>query len=182
MRPIYRALGYDFPRVLTLDVKDCVLVEVENPLPKPLVMSTFWLPNVILSCDYLITVSPLKIINGRGSFSVENLLGLLPVGRYRGEKRYDWSMLYEQGIEKVIADLYFTLPFDLGIIDGRQKFIGGEDPARGQAEEFGKILLGDPFEVDCEASRMTGAQTEYLELIEATRAGLNSNQQKQNDR
>ena len=30
--PNYKALGYDFPRVLTLDVKDCTWVEVDNPL------------------------------------------------------------------------------------------------------------------------------------------------------
>jgi hypothetical protein len=179
MRPIYRALGYDFPRVLTLDVRECVLVEVENPLPKPLSMPTFWLPNVILSCDYLITIAPLKILNGRGNFSVENLLRLLPVGKYRGEKGYDWSSLYEQGIDKVIADLYFTLPFDLGIIDARQKFIGGEDPTQGRAEEFGKILVGEPFNVDCRASRLTGAETQYLKLIDNARASLNSNQWKQ---
>ncbi|GAI16151.1 unnamed protein product, partial [marine sediment metagenome] len=56
--PIYQALGYNFPRVLTLDVKDCIWVEVDNPLPKPLAVPTFWVPNVILSCDYLMTVAP----------------------------------------------------------------------------------------------------------------------------
>ncbi len=30
--PIYQSLGYDFPRVLMLDVKDCIWVEVDNPL------------------------------------------------------------------------------------------------------------------------------------------------------
>ena len=28
--PVYEALGYNFPRVLTLDVKDCVFVEVDK--------------------------------------------------------------------------------------------------------------------------------------------------------
>ena len=56
--PIYQALGYDFPRVLMLDVKDCIWVEVDNPLPKPLAIPTFWVPNVVLSSDYLISVSP----------------------------------------------------------------------------------------------------------------------------
>ena len=39
--PIYQALGYNFPRVLTLDVKDCIWMEVDNPLPKHLAMPTF---------------------------------------------------------------------------------------------------------------------------------------------
>ena len=46
--PIYEALGYNFPRVLMLDVKDCIWVEVDNPLPKPLVVPTFWC--LMLSC------------------------------------------------------------------------------------------------------------------------------------
>ncbi|MBA7484526.1 hypothetical protein ES707_20054 [subsurface metagenome] len=76
--PIYQSLGYNFPRVLTLDVRDCIWVEVDNPLPKPLIVPTFWVPNVILSCDYLITVAPLKVIEGRGHLSIANLLSVLP--------------------------------------------------------------------------------------------------------
>jgi uncharacterized protein (DUF362 family) len=78
IQPIYQALGYNFPRVLTLDVKDCIWVEVDNPLPKPLAVPTFWVPNVILSSDYLITVAPLKVSQGRGSLSLMNLLTLRP--------------------------------------------------------------------------------------------------------
>ena len=84
-RQIYQSLGYDFPRVLTLDVRDCVLVEVDNPLPKPFTIPTFWVPNVILSSDYLITVAPLKTYNGSGSFSIMNMLSLLPSSKYHGE-------------------------------------------------------------------------------------------------
>ena len=73
---VYQALGYDFPRLLTLDVNDCVWVEVDNPLPKPLVVPTFWVPNVILSCDYLITVAPLKVIKGKVNLSIMNLLSV----------------------------------------------------------------------------------------------------------
>ncbi|MCD6358415.1 MAG: hypothetical protein J7L90_00405, partial [Dehalococcoidia bacterium] len=61
MNSIYRTLSYDFPRVLTLNVQDCSLVEVENPLNKAFVLNTFWLPNVVLSCDYLITIAPFEV-------------------------------------------------------------------------------------------------------------------------
>ena len=50
IRPVYEALGYNFPRVLMLDVKDCIWVEVDNPLPKPFAVQTFWVPNVIIRC------------------------------------------------------------------------------------------------------------------------------------
>ncbi len=176
MRSIYQALGYDFPRVITLDVKDSILVEVENPLTRPFALPTFWLPNVLLTCDYLITIAPLKIFAKQGSFSIKNLLGLLPISRYQGEAEYGWGALYELGMERVIADLYFTLPFDLGIVDARKKFLGATDPIKGEVEDYGKIFVGEPYEVDCEASRAVGLVTEYLQLIEIGKAQLANKQ------
>jgi hypothetical protein len=170
--PIYQSLGYNFPRILTLDVKDCVWVEVDNPLPKPLAVPTFWVPNVILSCDYLITVAPLKVIKGSGSLSIMNLLGVLPSSKYGGGALWGWMALYSLGIDKVITDLYFTLPFDLGIIEARQKFIGQDDPTQGEVEERDQIFVGEPYEVDCEASSALGLKTDYLDLIKEARVGL----------
>ncbi len=170
--PIYQALGYDFPRVLMLDVKDCIWVEVDNPLPKPLVMPTFWVPNVILSSDYLITVAPLKVLRGKGSLRIMNMLTLLPSSKYSGEALGGWEALYSLGIDRVAADLYFTLPFDLGIIEARQKFVGGDDPVKGEVEEYGKVFVGEPYEVDCEVSEALGLKTEYLDLIRGAKEGF----------
>ncbi len=175
IQPIYQALGYNFPRVLTLDVKDCIWVEVDNPLPKPLAVPTFWVPNVILSSDYLITVAPLKVFQGRGSLSLMNLLTLLPSSKYGGAVKGGWGDLYELGIDKVVADLYFTLPFDLGIIEARQKFITQDDPTRGEVGECGKVFIGEPFQVDCEASETLGLKTGYLDLIKTAKAEFETN-------
>ena len=172
VRPIYQALGYDFPRVLTPDVKECICVEVDNPLPKALVVPTFWVPNVILSSDYLISVAPLKVINGQGSFSIMNLLSVLPSSKYVGEMEGGWEALYSLGIDRVAADLYFTLPFDLGIIEARQKFISHGDPTQGDVEEYGKVFIGEPYEIDREASAMLGLKTGYLDLIKVARVDL----------
>ncbi len=175
IHPIYQALGYDFPRVLTLDVKDCVCVEVDNPLPKPLAVPTFWVPNVILSSDYLISVAPLKVVKGRGNMSIMNLLSLLPAGKYAGEGKGSWDLLYQLGIDKVLADLYFTLPFDMGIVEAHQKFESTGDPIQGEVSEYGKVFLGEPFEVDNEVSEtLGGMKTEYLELIKEARIGFES--------
>ncbi len=163
--PIYQTLGYNFPRVLTLDVKDCIWVEVDNPLLKPLAIPTFWVPNVILSSDYLITVAPLKVFNGGASLSIMNLLTLLPTSKYHGEELGGWEGLYSLGIERVVTDLYFTLPFDLGIIEARQKFISKDDPTQGETEEYGKVFIGEPYEIDCEVSAALGLKTEHLDLI-----------------
>ena len=172
--PIYQALGYDYPRVLMLDVKDCIWVEVDNPLAKPLAVPTFWVPNVILSCDYLITIAPLKVVEGGGHLSIMNLLSVLPSDKYGAEAPWGWGDLYDLGIDKVIADLYFTLPFDLGIIEADKKFIGQDDPTQGWAEECGKVFVAEPYEVDSEASRTLGIKTDYLNLIKEARVGLES--------
>jgi uncharacterized protein (DUF362 family) len=171
-RPIYQALGYDFPRVLRLDVKDCIFVEVDNPLPKPFAMSTFWVPNVILSSDYLITVSPLKTLDGRGNFSIMNMLSLLPSSKYHGESPGGWETLYSLGIDKVLADLYFTLPFDLGIVEGRQKFTIKDDPTQGEVEEFDKVFIGEPYEVDREVAEALGVKVGYLDMIRSAKVEL----------
>ena len=169
--PIYQALGYNFPRVLMLDVKDCTSVEVDNPLPKPLAVQTFWVPNVILSSDYLITVAPLKVVKGKGSLSIMNMLTLLPSSKYGGEAIGGWEALYSLDIDRVVADLYFTLPFDLGIIEARQKLVSRDDPVKGEVEEYGKVFVGTPYEVDREASEALGLKTDYLDLIKGAQVG-----------
>jgi len=172
--PIYQALGYDFPRVLLLDVKDCIWVEVDNPLPKQLTMPTFWIPNVILSSDYLISVAPLKVFGGRGNLSIMNMLTMLPFAKYSNEDQGGWEALYGLGIDKVITDLYFTLPFDMGIIEARQKFESWNDPVQGEIEDYGKVFVGEPYEVDREVSELLGLSTHYLNLIRDAKTELES--------
>lgn len=170
--PIYKALGYDFPRVLMLDVKDCIWVEVENPLPHPFAISTFWVPNVIISSDYLISITTYRVYGGKGLFSIKNLLSLLPVVKYGGPQNRGWESLNEFGMDKVIADLYFTLPFDLGIIDARHKFISNENISTGKIEQFGKIFAGEPYEIDKEATQIDKLDMDYIKLIEAGKMEL----------
>jgi len=170
--PIYQDLSYDFPRVLMLDVRDCIWVEVENPLPRPFAVATFWVPNVVLSSDYLISISPFKIIGGVRSFCIRNLLSLLPISKYKGNAPGGWEMLYELGIDRVIADLYFTLPFDLGVVDARRKFISNNEAMEGTTEQYDKMFIGEPYEVDREAALADGVDMEYLAFIEAGKAEL----------
>jgi hypothetical protein len=155
IQPLYQALDYDFPRVLTLDVKDCIWVEVDNPLPKPLAIPTFWVPNVILSSDYLISVTPSNVVNSMIYLSITNLLSLLPSSKYGNA----WQELYAFSIDKVLADLYFTLPFDLGIIESRRESAGGKGGERAQ------VFVGEPLQVDLEASKALSIKARYLDFI-----------------
>ncbi len=166
MQSIYRQLRYDFPRVMLLDVDQCVSVAVENPLTKPFAISTFWVPNVILSCDYLISVAPLKVVAGGGDFTISNLLGLLPTAKYRLEMKVLNGFTRQSDVESIAADLYFTLPFDMGIIDGRKKLTSDSDPFHGEVQDYGKIFVGPPYQVDREASNESGVTAEHLRLIE----------------
>jgi uncharacterized protein (DUF362 family) len=166
VQSIYQSLGYDFPRVVMTDVKDCIPVEVDNPLLKPLIMPTFWVPNVILSSDYLITVAPLKIIKGQLQLSIVNLLSALPCSKYDGRREGGWEDLCSLEIDNVLADLYFTLPFDLGIVEARQKFISHGEPVHNEVEDYGKVFFGEPYELDREVVNALGLNAGYLDLIE----------------
>jgi hypothetical protein len=170
--PIYQALGYNFHNVLMLDIRDSIFIEVQNPLTEFYAVESFWVPNVVLRSDFLISVTPFKVRGRSGQFSVANLLSLLPVSKYKKGKSGDWGTLYELGIEKVLADLYFTLPFDLGIIEAHQKFFYTDDPTKGDVEDYGKILFGEPHEIDLKASQIAGVDCEHLKLINEGRVQL----------
>ena len=170
--PMYQALGYNFHHVLMLDIRDSIFVEVENPLSKFFAVPTFWVPNIVLRSDLLISVTPFKVCGNVARFTVANLLSLLPVNKYQRANSGGWGSLYELGIEKVLADLYFTLPFDLGIIEARQKFFYTDDPTKGEVEEYGKVFFGEPSEIDREALEMAGLDSEHLRLIDEGRSQL----------
>ena len=170
--PTYQALGYDFHHVLMLDIRDSIFIEVQNPLSEFYAVESFWVPNVVLRSDFLISVTPFKVGSRHGHFSVANLLSLLPVSKYKKGKSGGWGSLYELGIEKVLADLYFTLPFDLGIIEAHQKFFYTDDPTKGQVDDYGKILIGEPHEIDLKASHIAGLGCEHLKLISEGRVQL----------
>ena len=170
--PIYQALGYNFHHVLMLDIRDSIFIEVQNPLEEFYAVESFWVPNVVLRSDFLISVAPFKVSAKSGQFSVANLLSLLPVNKYRKGRSGGWGSLYELGIEKVLADLYFTLPFDLGIIEASQKLSYKDDPSKGETEDYGKILIGEPHEVDLKASQIAGVASQHLKLISQGRVQL----------
>jgi len=166
MYPAFDNLHYQFNRSLLLDVKDSIFLEMENPLLEFFASGTFHVPNLVLRSDFLISVAPYHVRSGSGRFSIANLLGLLPLNSKRTGGTPEYQGLKGLELERVLADLYFTLPFDMGIVEARQRWEYGDDPATGQATEFGKILVGDPFEVDVLAARLYGTMPEHLNLIE----------------
>jgi uncharacterized protein (DUF362 family) len=170
--PVYQALGYEFRHVLMLDIRDSIFVEVENPLSQFFAVPNFWIPNVVLRSDFLISVTPFKVCGTTAHLSIANLVSLLPVAKYRKGDMGGWGTLYELGMEKVLADLYFTMPFDLGVIEARQKLFYTDDPSKGKVAECGKIGVGEPYEIDREVSQLAGLEPEHLKLIEENKSQL----------
>jgi hypothetical protein len=170
VRAIYRSLGYNFPRVMALDVRECVWVEVENPLAKPFALSSFWVPNVLLSCDYLISVAPFKVTGDRACFALENLLGLPPPHKYKSPTAVGRA-LQRLGLE-TSSLTYTSLCPCLGIVDADRRFFSDGDALSGRIEEYGKIFLGEPLEVDRFASETAGVETGYVRLIETAKSNL----------
>jgi hypothetical protein len=164
--PVYQSLRYSFNRVLLLDVKDSIFLELENPLQEFYASPTFWVPNLVLRSDFLISVAPFHVVAGSGRFTIANLLGLLPLSARKGQDLPEYQGLKGLEMEKVLADLYFTLPFDMGILEARLRYDYQQDVDTGTATQYGKIIVGDPYEVDTVAARLVGAQPEHLELIE----------------
>ncbi len=136
--------------------------------------------------DWLIVLLPLALVAWVGIKTQKYVKGVSDflsagrvAGRYvvcvaGGEAAMGWGALHSLGIDRVIADLYFTLPFDLGIIEARQKFVGRGDPTQGEVEEYGKVFIGEPYEIDCEASAALGLKTRYLDLIKEAKIAFDA--------
>ncbi len=170
--PVYETLKYRFNRVLLLDVKDSIFLELENPLVEFFATPTFWVPNLVLRSDFLISVAPFHVVNGKGRFSIANLLGLLPLSARKGHEVPEYQGLKGLDVEKVLADLYFTVPFDLAVLEAQQRLDYQDDPLSGSSTHYGKVVVGEPYEVDTVASRLVGEQPEHLALIERGRQTL----------
>ncbi len=167
--PIYETLKYEFNRVLLLDVKDSIFLELENPLLEFFATATFWVPNLVLRSDFLISVAPFHVAEGKGRFTIANLLGLLPLSTKKGHDTPEYQGLKGLDTERVLADLYFTLPFDMAVLEARQRLDYDDDPLSGTPTHYGKIIVGEPYEVDTVAARLMGEQPEHLALIERGR-------------
>ncbi|MBN1857076.1 MAG: DUF362 domain-containing protein [Dehalococcoidia bacterium] len=170
--PNYQALKYNFNRVLMLDAKDSIFLEMENPLQEFFATPTFWVPNLVLRSDFLISVAPFHVQRGSGRFSIANYLGLLPLAQQRPGEAPQLQGLKDMDIERVLADLYFALPFDMGIIEASQRLDYTDTPDKGEITEFGKIIVGEPFEVDMLAAKLVGTLPEHLTLIDRGRKQL----------
>jgi hypothetical protein len=135
-------------------------------------------PELLDEVDCRISVGCLKrtALKGRPliSSSIKNLYGLFPRERYRGRSPHARGQLHVPDVQRVIADVYFTLgvKFDGAVVDADQKFISRDwQPDLGHAEPVGKVIFGDDLvATDRRACEIADEPiSDYLALIERLR-------------
>ena len=149
----FSACGYDLFNIYNQRVK---LVDLNNePLafvevPDGLAYYAMYIPKLLLSDDVLfISAAKLKAhFHTHASLTMKNLIGLLPVEKYRIEP-YEWLVsLHQRGINQVITDLNLIRPIDYAVVDGVWG-MEGEGPVQGNPVHMETLIAGrNPLAVD----------------------------------
>jgi uncharacterized protein (DUF362 family) len=154
--PVISELG---AKLIDLNSPDPFLDFVKIPTGSGwLVYESFWLHPILQEVDALISVAKMKCHYNCGiTLSMKNLIGLVPVSRYRLEESHWWrSALHGEAnqtrrrLPRVILDLNRAVRVDLALVDGIMTAEGGEAP-RGSFKPVQPGLLAagrDPVAVD----------------------------------
>jgi len=138
-------------QILDTDNLECTCMEINGMKIKKL-----FLPKLVLSCDFKISIPVLKFETRSASASIKNLIGLLPRSYYRMGKSLTRKKLHIWDINKCITDLYFHIPFDLAVVDATIA-LQGKLPKRGEKIKFGKVVISDNlFEADKRSLEIAG--------------------------
>jgi len=154
-------------QILDVDDLECVCIEINGMKIKQL-----YLPKLVFSCDFKISIPVLKIGTGSASISIKNLIGLLPRSYYRVGNSLTRRKLHIWNINKCITDLYFHIPFDLAVVDATIA-LQGKLPKRGEKIAFDKIVVSENlFEADkksLEIAEMDWTSIPYMRYISERR-------------
>jgi uncharacterized protein (DUF362 family) len=168
------------PHATFVDAESSEPVFVPNPNPEPFQADGFYLPSHWVEADarVLLTTCKLRSHHFQRAFSggIRNLIGLLPRQHYKlaQSRRAMRSLLHQQGMDAMVADLYSTAGQKLlTILDGR--LLGRQDehfPMR-FTRRVGSILVAeDPYQADKEMSErlLLPFIPPYLAMIEKASA------------
>jgi uncharacterized protein (DUF362 family) len=157
---------------------DATLIDLNTPHPYDdfasipvggggFIYESFFLNHILEEVDAFISVAKMKChFNCGVTHSMKNLIGLLPVSRYRLSEDHWWrSALHGRSndeakthLPRVILDLNRARPIHLALIDGIQTAEGGEVP-RGSFNPVAPGLLiasKDPVAADTVATAAMG--------------------------
>jgi len=140
----FRVAGYDADGDMVDDVTGAPLVDLNDSggtdvadpgkvtqvvVPMGLIRNEYWLPNVVLDADVLISVPVLKNHYNAGvTLGMKNLIGLLPGDLYHGPGNiYGKHSLSHSPVEldQHIVDVNLARRPDLVVVDGQRGMIDG---------------------------------------------------------
>lgn len=189
----FRAAGYDADGDMVDDATSAPLVDLNDTggtdladparvtkviVPTGLIRKEYWLPNVVLDADLLISVPVLKNHYLAGvTLGMKNLIGLLPNDLYHGPGNiYGKHSLSHSPIEldQHIVDLNLARRPDFVVADGQRGMTDGPVGSQVIAPPMGLILAGrDTVAVDTVGALAMGYEPReipYLSL--AAQSGL----------
>jgi len=163
-------------QIMDVDDLECACTQINGMKIKQL-----YLPKLVSSCDFKISIPVLKIGKGSASISVKNLIGLLPRSYYRVGNSLTRRKLHIWNINKCIADIYFNIPFDLAVVDATMA-LQGKLPKRGKKIAFNKIVVSESlFEADKKSlgiAEMDWTSVPYMRYINDRRKNIKRLRQK----
>jgi uncharacterized protein (DUF362 family) len=183
----FRAAGYDIDGDMVDDATGAPLVDLNDSggtdvadpakvtrvvVPTGLIRKEYWLPNVVLNADVLISVPVLKNHYLAGvTLGMKNQIGLLPNDLYHGPGNvYGKHSLSHSPLEldQHIVDVNLARPPDFVVVDGQRGMIDGPIGSQVIQPPMGLILAGrDVVAVDTVGSLMMGYDPQaipYLQL------------------
>jgi uncharacterized protein (DUF362 family) len=171
-----------------VDLNDSGGTDISDPekvtrvvIPTGLMRTEYWLPNLVLKADVLISVPVLKNHYNAGvTLGMKNLIGLLPADLYHGPGNiYGKHSLSHNPVEldRHIVDVNSARRPDFVVVDGQRGMIDGPIGSQIISPPMGIILAGrDVVAVDTVGTLVMGydpAAIPYLNL--AAQSGLGTN-------
>lgn len=116
-------------------------------------MDHFWLPETVLSSDFIVSMPKMKTHHWAGvTVSMKNMFGVIPGSCYGWPK----NVLHWHGIHESILDICTTIPIQFVIADGIVA-MEGNGPLHGASRLLNRVVLADdPVAADFTCARLMG--------------------------
>jgi uncharacterized protein (DUF362 family) len=192
-RSAFHIAGYDADEDMVDDVTGAPLVDLNDSggtdvadpgkvtrvvVPNGLIRTEYWLPNVVLQADVLISVPVLKNHSQAGvTLGMKNLFGILPNDLYHGEGNiYGKHSLSHSPIEldQHITDVNLARRPDFVVVDGLRGMTDGPVGWQIVDPPMGLILAGrDVVTVDTVGTLVMGYDPQAIPYLQfAAQSGL----------
>ncbi len=129
-------------------------------------MHHFWLPRIVLSADFIVSMPKIKTHHWAGvTLSMKNMFGVIPGSCYGWPK----NVLHWKGIHESILDICATVPIQFVIADGIVA-MEGNGPLHGTSRSLNTVVMADdPVAADFTCTGLMGINpTTVAHLREAS--------------